>query len=194
MLSTKCGRNYYVLRDDEDVILKLNRSKTNKAVQNVRTALESLRSVLKDAYKEDYSLYMVLRDNLPFLDFDEGKSFKLDITVDNFESLNDVLNNHKDDVAAALKERFPVTFERLGYHEVRFRKNFSIFEKKLSGDLNMEVSEEVVCFEGKLKRRKRITYWKETEYGKSSDHFKVRNLRITEEIQEAFRNYLSGNK
>ena len=194
MLSTKSGLNYFVLRDGDDNVLKMNRTRTDKAIRKMAYAISLIRSVMKEAHDRDYDLYVLLRDGVavPSLEFEEGRSYSLNDMEDSLCGIKEILETHTDDVQKALKERVPVTFSRLGYRSVFFGKNEFLFEKLLSEEADFDVREEIIYSKGKLIRRKRKTLWEKTDYGKSSIGFSVRKLKITRLVQEATKNYFAG--
>ena len=150
-----------MLRDDEDVILKLNRSKTNKAVQNVRTALESLRSVLKDAYKEDYSLDMS-NDGKSGVNYFKEKEY-VDKTIDDYA----------DDSEDESESRNPL-FDKNGSFVSPYKSLKNRFKKSDDEDLGeMDDIEE----ENKSKSRRLNRFAKSKSNGKNV----LRNVDLSSE-------------
>lgn len=185
------GRNYVILYDDDRIPEKINKNKVDKSLKKLETALESIRDVIDKAYDDNYDLYRML-DRCVFAYYpyctglDDGKCSTVDNMLYSVRQLQETLK--EDDDIPDYKEAYEnsILLEDLGYKN-NWGGRRGVWEKVLEDTDEKEVVEEIQRFEDPL-RRIRTTYWKKTDYGRSSTKITYRKLRIGKKLMRAIEN------
>ena len=60
MKSRITGRNYEILRDENDIYpIKVNKNQTDKTLKKLRDALEQVQNILKDEYDKEKMIFII---------------------------------------------------------------------------------------------------------------------------------------
>ena len=191
MLSRKAGRNYVVLCDGERFPSKINRNRTDRTLEKLRSAMETIRKELKEVYDKDPELYDFLANEVfgnceySARDLSEGKIDWIDDVLCGVTSVQEFLAN-KDDVIEP--EENITTLQDLGY-EKSMSSRTGIWEKIIEDTDEREVAEEIVLrSDGETIRRKRTIIWEKTEHGKRSTDIRYKKLPIGKRLRKAIEN------
>lgn len=194
MLSRKEGRNYLILNQDSEIPVKINRNKLDKKLNRLKKALSAVQKELADAYDEDSSLYMILRDEV----FDgystgglyDGKSGWIDDVLYRISSVQETLESEDDEIPD--KEDM-ITLDSLGYRNI-YLQEARFWEKTIESTEEKEVTEEIILADRTKNpdagpvRRIRTTLWEKTEYGRASTSITYKKLRIGKKLIKAIEN------
>lgn len=194
MLSRKEGRNYVILNQDSEMPVKINRNKLDKKLNRLKKALSAVQKELADAYDEDSSLYMILRDEV----FDgysteglyDGKSGWIDDVLYRISSVQETLAGEDDEIHD--KEDI-ITLDSLGYRNM-YLQEARFWEKVIEDTEEKEVTEEIILADrtknpdAEPVRRIRTTLWEKTEYGRASTSITYKKLRIGKKLIKAIEN------
>lgn len=198
MLSRKEGRNYVILNQDSEMPVKINRNKLDKKLNRLKKALSAVQKELADAYDEDSSLYMILRDEV----FDgysteglyDGKSGWIDDVLYRISSVQETLAGEDDEIPD--KEDM-ITLDSLGYRNM-YLQEARFWEKVIEDTEEKEVTEEIILADrtknpdAEPVRRIRTTLWEKTEYGRASTSITYKKLRIGKKLMKAIENTRSA--
>ena len=194
MLSRKEGRNYLILNQDSEIPVKINRNKLDKKLNRLKKALSAVQKELADAYDEDSSLYMILRDEV----FDgystgglyDGKSGWIDDVLYRISNVQETLAGEDDEIHD--KEDM-ITLDSLGYRNM-YLQEARFWEKTIENTEEKEVTEEIILTDRTKNsdagpvRRIRTVLWEKTEYGRASTSITYKKLRIGKKLIKAIEN------
>ena len=194
MLSRKEGRNYLILNQDSEIPVKINRNKLDKKLNRLKKALSAVQKELADAYDEDSSLYMILRDEV----FDgystgglyDGKSGWIDDVLYRISNVQETLAGEDDEIHD--KEDM-ITLDSLGYRNM-YLQEARFWEKTIENTEEKEVTEEIILADRTKNpdagpvRRIRTVLWEKTEYGRASTSITYKKLRIGKKLIKAIEN------
>ena len=199
MLSRKVGRNYVILGSDNMVPIKINKNRTDRKLNRLKSALSTIQKELADAYNEDSDLYTILRDEI-FDGYDtrglyDGRSGWVDDVLYRISDVQETLDGEDDEIP---EEEDIITLEDIGYADARLY-GCRIWEKTIEDTEEKEVTEEIICGNAKNPdatpiRRVRTTLWEKTEYGKASISITYRKLRIGKKLRKVIDNTISQKK
>ena len=194
MKSKVQGRNYLVQQGECDIPEKLNKKATDRSLTVLRKALETVSTVMKDAYETDYTLFKFLEGHLVCgytKDYSGGTNWALEEAINNIRETEEILKTHDDEIK---KPEEAMTLEDLGYRNQYHYKKKTWYEKILEDTEEKEIVEEVIVIENKILRRQRTTIWEKTSYGRSSKNITYKKLRVTKAILRATENTIRKNK
>ena len=198
MLSRTEGRNYIILGPGEKIPSKINKKKTDKKLEKLQAALNTIRDELQDTYESDYRLYDLLQDEIFSrceCSYREMNSGSIGWIEDVIYSISELKENLSKDDEIPEKESITTLYD-IGYQRTHLLSDACFWEKILENTEEKEVVEEIVYSDNpgekdhgiKLTRRIRTTMWEKTKYGKASTSITYRKLRIGKKLAKVIEN------
>ena len=189
MLINEKGNNYIIADDEGRNQTKLNKKKTDAAVKKLGDAFSAISQTMQKLYDEDTELYYFILSRInDSLDFDEGKSWKLNDILFDLRATDAALKTQRDEIP---EPENIMTLEDYGFKADRVdirRGDTTVYEKRISDDDDTEVVEEIVVFKDGAIRRLRTIEWEKTDYGKSSKKIKYKQLNLNKKLEKAIEN------
>ena len=191
MKSRITGRNYEILRDDDDLYpIKVNKNQTDKTLKKLRDALEQVQIILKDAYdKENSDLYYLIADEVfreSNIDISDGKIWKLKFAVDNIDELQKFLAEHNDEIMRAEQK---ITLCDIGYKKnILSDSEHMLWERCITKTDEEEVVEEIIFNSSELMHRKRTIVYEPDESGRHSTSITYENLPTSKKLLQTIEN------
>lgn len=189
MLINEKGNNYIIADDEGRNQTKLNKKKTDAAVKKLGDAFSTISQTMQKLYDEDTELYYFIISRInDSLDFDEGKSWKLNDILFDLRATDAALKTQRDEIP---DPENIMTLEDYGFKADRVdirRGDTTVYEKRISDNDDTEVVEEIVVFKDGAIRRLRTIEWEKTDYGKSSKKIKYKQLNLSKKLEKAIEN------
>ena len=189
MLINEKGNNYIIADDEGRNQTKLNKKKTDAAVKKLGDAFSTISQTMQKLYEEDTELYYFIISRInDSLDFDEGKSWKLNDILFDLRATDAALKTQRDEIP---DPENIMTLEDYGFKADRVdirRGDTTVYEKRISDNDDTEVVEEIVVFKDGAIRRLRTIEWEKTDYGKSSKKIKYKQLNLSKKLEKAIEN------
>ncbi|MBQ2183841.1 MAG: hypothetical protein II399_04325, partial [Lachnospiraceae bacterium] len=164
MLINEKGNNYIIADDEGRNQTKLNKKKTDAAVKKLGDAFSTISQTMQKLYDEDTELYYFIISRInDSLDFDEGKSWKLNDILFDLRATDAALKTQRDEIP---DPENIMTLEDYGFKADRVdirRGDTTVYEKRISDNDDTEVVEEIVVFKDGAIRRLRTIEWEKTD-------------------------------